>query len=309
MPVTDPVVVERGLKANFVMGYEARMPQYPNMVTEIPSSAKDEKYAWLGTVPTMEEWKSERKLHGLLGHSFTIVNNHYATGIEVDSDDLDDDQVGALPLRAQDLGTRARRHPDDLLTTLIAAGEAAGGECYDGQFFFDTDHAEGDSGNQSNDLGYTVSSTTAVTQAEFEGAFVAALVAMLNFKDDRGQPYLEEWSLDASNLTILVPPALWDVALKSMETDLISNTTNVHKGRARVIVNSRLSSTVKWYLLYNGSPVRPFIFQNRQPIRTGFLGLDSDGAFSDRMVKFGVDARYNMGYGLWQYAVLTTFAT
>jgi len=42
----------------------------------------------------------------------------------------------------QELGRAAGEHPDQLIFALLAAGFAS--NCYDGQFFFDTDHPVGD---------------------------------------------------------------------------------------------------------------------------------------------------------------------
>ena len=302
--VVDPVTLEKGLKTNFYLAYEAATPFHPTLATEVPSTAKDEKYAWLGTAPTMREWVDERVPKGLLDHSYTIVNKHYEASIGVDRDHLEDDQTNQINKRVQDMASRVRRHPDGRLSTLIIDGEST--LCYDGQNFFDTDHVEGDSGTQSNDLTGTVSDTSNITQAEFKTLFGDALEALLGFKDDRGEPFLEEWMLTNDNLKCMVPRQMRQVALETLSAELISNTTNIYKNKAEVLVNARLTSGVKFYLFYTGAPVKPFIFQNRQPVRTGFLGDNAETGFMRREWVFGADARYNLGYGLWQFGVLTT---
>ena len=303
--VVDPVTLEKGLKTTFFKAYDAGTPFYPTVCTEVPSTAKEEKYGWLGTAPVMSEWVDERSAQGLLDHDYTIVNNHYEATLSVDKDSLEDDQTNQLDTRVSDMASRARRHPDSLLATLLTNGESTA--CYDGQYFFDTDHSEGDSGTLDNDLTYDATDHTAVTQAEFKLAFKAALEKLLSYTDDRGQPFLEDWELNSSNLVAIVPYQLRQAALETLNADLISNTTNVYQNQARVVVNTRLSSGAKWYLAYTGAPIKPFIFQNRQPIRSGFLGDQSESGFMRRYYHFGVDARYNMGYGLWQFCVLTTF--
>ena len=51
--------------------------------------------------------------------------------------------------------------------------------CYDGQFFFDTDHAEGDSGTQSNDITNDIVTTTAPTASELQTSILLATQTIL----------------------------------------------------------------------------------------------------------------------------------
>lgn len=303
----DPIVLEKGLQATFFKAYEAGQPYYPSLTTEVPSTARQEKYGWLGSAPTMREWVDERAPKDLLSHEYTLVNKHYEGSIKIDSDDLDDDQLGQHNFRVQDLGNRARRHPDKLLTDLIVAAESTA--CYDGQYFFDTDHAEAPGNNsQSNDLTQTVASTSLMTVAEAKTSINKAIGAMIGFLDDRGEPYMEEYQLNASNFVVMVPTVHREPWEELLSSALISNTDNVYKNRARLICNPRLTSSTKLYFFYTGAPIKPFIFQNRQPVKPGFLGLDSDRGFMRKNLVFGVDARYNVGYGLWQFACLITIS-
>lgn len=303
----DPIVLEKALQSTFFKAYEAGTPFFPSMTTEVSSTARQEKYGWLGSAPTMREWVDERAPKKLLSHEFTIVNKHYEASIDIDSDDLEDDQTLQHQKRVAEMASRSRRHPDSLLSTLIVNGESTAG--YDGQYFFDTDHSEQPGGNsQSNDLTQSVASTALITTAEAKTVFNKALGAMIGFLDDRGEPYMEDWEVNNSNFIVMTPTAHrepWEELLNSV---LISNTDNVYRNRARLIVNSRLTAGTKFYFFYTGSPIRPFIFQNRQVAKPGFLGMDSERGFMRKTLTFGVDARYNLGYGLWQYACLVTIS-
>lgn len=302
----NPIVLEKGLQATFFKAYDAGTPYHPSLCTEVPSTARQEKYGWLGSAPTMREWVDERAPKALLSSEYTLVNKHYEASINIDRDDLDDDQLGQHQFRVQDMGNRARRHPDALLSTLIVDGEATA--CYDGQYFFDTDHSEGSSGSLSNDLTQSVASTALMTVAECKTAMNKAISAFVGFLDDRGQPYMEEWELNASNFTVMVPAAHREPFQELFTSSIISNTTNVYQNKARVLTNARLTSGTKLYFFYTGAPIKPFIYQNRQPPKPGFLGPDSDRGFMRRNLVFGVDARYNVGYGMWQFAVLITIS-
>jgi len=58
-----------------------------------------------------------------------------------------------------------------------------------------------------------------------------------------------------------------------------------------------------WYLLDVSRVVKPFIFQRRKNYAFINMNLETDEAvFMRRQFRYGVDARVNAGYGLWQFA-------
>ncbi len=302
----NPIVLEKGLQATFFKAYDAGTPYHPSLCTEVPSTARQEKYGWLGTAPTMREWVDERAPKALLSSEYTLVNKAYEGSISIDRYDLDDDQLGQHQFRVQDMGNRARRHPDSLLSTLIVNGESTA--CYDGQYFFDTDHSEGSSGSQTNDLTQSVASTALITVAEAKTILNKAIGAMIGFLDDRGEPYMEEWELNAGNFTVMTPPEHREPWTELLTSNVLSNSTNVYMNKAKVLTNARHTDQTKIYFFYTGAPIKPFIFQNRQAPRPAFLGVDSDRGFMRRNLVFGVDARNNVVYGMWKFAVLVTIS-
>ncbi|MFQ5894104.1 MAG: Mu-like prophage major head subunit gpT family protein, partial [Nitrospinota bacterium] len=209
--VVNPIVVVKGLQAHFLSAYVAAEPFWMKIATQVDSTGPEEKYGWLGSAPAMREWEDERIPKGLLDHDYTIKNKDWEATIGVDRNAFKDDQLGAIRLRVQDLAERAKAHPNKLISQLISDGEST--LCYDGQFFFDTDHSEGDSGIQDNDLTYNAADPSAVTQAEYAASFQATRVVLASFKDDRGEPFHEEAQ---AGLVVMVPPALWDVAEKTL---------------------------------------------------------------------------------------------
>ncbi|MDA2916453.1 Mu-like prophage major head subunit gpT family protein [Nitrospinae bacterium AH_259_B05_G02_I21] len=306
--VVSPIVIEKGLQATFLAAYQARVAFWPRIATEVPSTTDKEKYGWLGSAPTMREWEDERVPKGLLDHDYTIKNKDWESTIAVDRNAFKDDQIGAVQIRIRDLAERAKVHPNSLVSTLIIDGEST--LCYDGQFFFDTDHVEGESGTQSNDLTYNAADPNAVTQAEFALAFEAARKTLADFKDDRGEPFHED---AASGIIVMVPSALWAVSEATLKKEtLATGETNVHMGAYELIVNPYLTTGTKFYLFKTDTFLKPVIFQNREPIKLMQVGLkEGDDVDYQRFMRkhmfFGAEARYNVGYGLWQNAVLTLF--
>jgi phage major head subunit gpT-like protein len=64
-----------------------------------------------------------------------------------------------------------------------------------------------------------------------------------------------------------------------------------------------LTDQSKWYLLKTDTAVRPFIFQDREPVEFGALMENADEGFKREKFLFGVRARYRMAYGYWQNAI------
>lgn len=126
---------------------------------------------------------------------------------------------------------------------------------------------------------------------------------MLAFKDDQGEPMLTA----ATGLACVVPPTMYFTALEAINASVISNTSNVLEGAARVISLPWLTDASKWYLLKIDGVIRPFIFQDREPVEFGALAENSEEAFKREKFLYGVRARYAMSYGYWQYAVSTDF--
>lgn len=62
-----------------------------------------------------------------------------------------------------------------------------------------------------------------------------------------------------------------------------------------------------WYLLNTRRPIRPLIFQRRRPYELTRMDRPTDNnVFMRSEYLYGVDARVNVGYGLWQLAIRST---
>lgn len=103
-----------------------------------PSTGRSVDYKWLGDFPGMKEWIGDRVIKDLSAHHYEVVNKPFESTVEVDRDDIEDDQVGVYTPMIQGLAQAAKVHPDVLVFALLKLGFST--LCYDGQFFFDTDH-------------------------------------------------------------------------------------------------------------------------------------------------------------------------
>lgn len=303
MAIINTGLLTKGLRSDFFDHFERTPNHFKELATRIVSNSDREDYRWLGTVPRIREWDQGRLAQGLRTERYSIENLKYEATIEVDRDEVSDDQTGQIRMRVAELAQRAATHKDFLLAQLLIGGETAGNDSYDGVSFFNATHASGASGNQSNLLTYDAAATDTPTVAEFKEALKTALGAMLSYKDDQGEPML----VTASSLVCLVPPTMLFTVSEAINATIIGSSTNVLHGIARVVALPWLTDKSKWYLLKTDGVVRPFIFQDREPVEFGALAEDSDEGFRREKFLFGVRARYRMAYGYWQFAVRTDF--
>lgn len=129
----------RGFKTLYTTAYAAAPVYYDKIAMTVPSSARNEAYGWLGQFPQLREWlDGDREVKSLTAHGFTIENRKFESTVAIGRDDFSDDRLGIFNPMVSEMGHRARQHPDELVFAMLADGFAV--TCYDGQFFFDTDH-------------------------------------------------------------------------------------------------------------------------------------------------------------------------
>ncbi len=295
MPLTRsdmPRLLEDGLKTVFFEALDAAGGDYSRIATVIESESDQEVYSWLGAVPAIREFTDERMPLGLLEHDYTIRNKTWESSIAIERAAIEDDKYGQIKLRVVSLAREAKRHIDELVFGLLKDGFT--GKCYDGKAFFATNHAEGDSGTQSN------KGAAALSAAALQGA----ITAMMKYRDDRGK------LMGVTPDMLVVPPDLQWVAMELLESaywpeegsSTARAASNVLKGKLDLLVCPYLTDTNDWFVLSTKGVVKPIILQNRTPIEFAALEADSESGFMRDEYVYGVRARYNTGYGLWQMA-------
>lgn len=313
LQTADYQAVQRDITVLFNSAAKEATPFYPELCTVVPSSSLDEKYGWLGNVPGMREWVGPRDFQQIRAANYTLANKHWESSLEIQRTTIDDDRTGLIRPALGELADEAMYHPDELLfENVVNLGESQ--VCFDGQYFFDTDHSWGESGTQDNDLTYDATDHTAVTTAEFRAAFHAALLAMLGFKNDRGKPFIRPRVGKLGDLVINVPLALYEVAVKAFEQVVVveggAGVSNFVLEKPRINVIQYMGagftngSDVKFDLYYTGGRLKPYVFQAREPLRFQTKGFE-DIEFKE--IKAMTEARYNIGYLAWWTAVRTTF--
>lgn len=280
------------------------------------SDQASEEYAWLGQSPVMREWVGGRQAKGFTENSLTIANKHFEATLEVLVRDMRRDKSGQVMARIDDLARRTNSHWAKLLSTLIINGEATA--CYDGQYFFDTDHSEGDSGTQSNDISVDISglpvgtagTTTAPAVAEMQFVIAQAIQAIVGFKDDQGEPMNE----DASRFVVMAPVSLMNPVLQAVATPVqVAETQSALTALKQdfsigAVINPRLTWTTKVCVFRTDSAIKSLIRQEETGVSLKAKAEGSEFEFDNDAHQYGVDTWRNVAYGYWQNCCLATMA-
>lgn len=279
------------------------------------SDQESETYKWLGQTPVMREWIGGRQAKGFRENGITIENKHFEATLEVLLRELRRDKTGQVMVRIRELAERTNAHWASLLSTLVLNGTTS--VCYDGQYFFDTDHSEGNSGTQSNSISVDISglpipadeqgSTTEPSARVMKSCILRGVRQILGFKDDQGEPMNE----NSRSFLVMVPTAFMDVAnaalnnavLSGAETNDLAATRNFSIDYA---VNPRLTWTDKFALFRTDGSVAPFIRQEETAVQLNAIAEGSEEEFKNQRHLYGVDCWRNVGYGYWQKACLVT---
>ena len=223
-------------------------------------------------------------------YDYTIRNKTFEDTVGIKREAFEDDSYGVYAPTMEELGRQAAKLPDDLIADLILNGQSK--LCFDGQYFFDTDHPMGGSTQSNLFTGKPFSETT----------FAEVRQAMQLFKDDSGRP------MGVNPNLLVVGPKLEIDARKVINATLTANGgTNVLAGIVDLLVLPDLGATEDWELFDTTRPIKPFVHQTRRAPRfVSRTDVTDDNVFSRNKFEWGVDLRANAGYGLWFLAAKAT---
>jgi len=278
------------LKTTFNNAFEIAPSQWQETAMLVPSGSGQNDYTWLSLFPKMRKWIGDKVIKSLEAFKYTVVNDDWEATVEVDRNHIEDDNLGIYAPQAQMAGWSARQLPDEIVSDL--KNNAFANKCYDGQYFYDTDHSV--AGASVSNLG--TAALSAATAAAAAASYGAARTAIMSVTDDEGRP------LALVPNVLEVPPALEITGKRLVEMDrLTDDSPNPYKGTAKLVVNPRLTSTTAWFLHCTSMPVKPFVYQERKaPVFVEQTDPQADDVFNRKKFKFGAEARAAGGYAFWQ---------
>lgn len=312
---------QSSLSSRAIIGmYYARLETNPGLAwvngvsNMFNSDQESETYAFLGQSPAMREWIGGRQAKGLRENAQRLTNRHYEATLEIAVRDARRDKTGQIQARVQEFADRSVTHWASLLSTLILNGAST--VCYDGQYYFDTDHSEGDSGTQSNKISVTLSglpgtahgSATAPSMEDMQQVMLKGIAQILSFKDDRGEPMNE----NAQSFLVIVPVGLYlsaVAAVSTLTTAALQNNMNpnlIAGLKVDVQMNPRLTWTDTFTVHRTDSPIKGLIRQSETEVELKAKAEGSEFEFDNQAWQFGIDAWRTVGYGYWQRACQVT---
>lgn len=317
--MTSPIITVRSVVGMFFERLQQNTASgFVDAISTVPfeSDQDGEDYAWLGMVPQMSQKAGEKKFSQLRDVGWTVRNVEYQAGIALPKKHILYDKTTQVQTRVNELADRTNAHWLSLIAPLIIAGESA--VCYDGQYFFDTDHSEGISGSQSNDITHDVTTTTNPTATEMIDAILEGVESIIGFKDDRGEPVNE----GMSEFVILTGTGLLKSGLKALSQTNVSNGESnilIEQGsfKFRVVASPRITWTDRFALFCTQGTQKPIIRQQRVPnnpapgynmdgLLLETLWLDSEHCKKHDECLVSVETERAAAYGDWKKACLVT---
>lgn len=212
-------ILNQAFNAAFKGGLALATPTWREIAMVVSSTTASETYGWLGSSTRFREWVGDRVFQNLKTHSYSIVNKTFENTVEVPREVIEDDQYGIYTPAVQQLGYDTTMFPDELVYSAIIAGGST--LCYDGQYFFDTDHPVG-SASVSNSLTgagnawYLLDTSKPVKPVIYQDRRPFRLVPKTKLDDDNvfeGNKFV--WGVDGR---CNVGYGLWQLAVKSQAT-------------------------------------------------------------------------------------------
>jgi len=277
------------LYTSFMRVFKDTVPWHPMIAVITTSKGRSNIYRVDAQTPGLKEWIGPRTFAALAARGITLENKPYEGGVRSRVDDIADDEIGAYPMQAEAFGAGCRKYQDGLLVALMRSGHTS--VCYDGQYFYDTDHpVDLDDASKGVWQNYWASGM-ALTAANFETVYAT----MCSRIGEEGR------ALDLKPTLLQVPPQLRSAAVSIVGSKSLANgADNPNFGIVDIMVVNELSvDPTTWYLHGTDGPMKPFIVQNREGVTIKFTDVENGHvALYEGYFDMLGNARGAVGYGL-----------
>ena len=146
------------VKREFENGLKDTDATWKKVAMEVSSANKSNTYTWLGDFPQLREWVGDREYKSMKAQSYEIQNKLWESTVGIDRQDVEDDNLGHVPLISRSRGEAVVESYNQIVYGLLKDGENIVG--YDGQNFFDTEHPVNESHDGSSQTNSLVSNFT-----------------------------------------------------------------------------------------------------------------------------------------------------
>lgn len=279
----------------------AQVLTYTKYTTVIQSPDADTlDLSWMNQMPGMREWVGNRQHFTPSDGSFTVAKKDYENTIDVKNDDLLYGRSVTYDGIVAGMAGKAARKPHDLAVDLLKNGHGA--TCYDGQYFFDTDHPDGVGGTWSN-----IVTGTGTTLVQRINVLMKVYDTMRAIKVGQTDPDNPE-PLNVVPDTIVCAPGdgwAWRILFNKDNGYVTTGTTEVKNPFAgepiEIITEGGLTATSGTYFLYTGAPaLKPLVMMECQPFK---MEVDYKDAFDKAAFSIGGSRKMRLAYYAAYYAI------
>lgn len=265
-------------------------PLVGRIAMTVSSTTKTQTYGWMSPLMKMRRWLGPRVVQNLKANSYMLENEDFEATVAADRNEIADDALGLFNARVESLAAVGAQLPDQLLLEALLAGETGTG--FDSKAFFASTHDLDPAGNQSN-----------IGSVPFNpGGWAFVRATMASYTGEDGHPLGI-----MPNLLIIPPEYEMQAAAMFKATTVPGGGANVFAGQAEYIVVPELAGTNDWYAFDTRQPIKPFIYQVRQPVQlVSKTAVTDDNVFWQKEFVWGIDARAAVGYGPWFTAFKST---
>jgi len=219
-------------------------------------------YGFLAEMPQFRRWIGEREPKRLKAGSYSMTVADYEFSYEVSRNDLKYDRFGIVAMHMRSGGVAQRNFYEKLVNDAQEAGTTT--LCFDGQYFYDTDHPGGFDGSGSTWLNYRTGTVLSGTN------IVSGYTLMVNLVDANGNKMgirpnvLEYGSADWLTVKDIFESELTARAVTTaLGTETVGGVSNNMRGLLTPYMNPNLPAG-RWYL-HDTRVMKPFLLQEETP--------------------------------------------
>lgn len=265
---------------------------YQRVAQEVDLTAKTQTLVDLGGMPVPTE--SAKVVESMIEKTKDVEPKDWYLTLSISQNAIDDDQTSTLESQFKNLLPAFQRHINSKVFTVLNAGDGTTyGYCYDGQQFFDSDHADpGAKYTTDQDNEYDL----ALNLANFNTVYGAAR----KFKDDQGNYMNLMYDLLVCSTVLRYPAA--QIAENAQASGTANREINPYEGQLGYITVPEFDDAA-WVLVASKEPVKPLLVPIRK--RPVLLNQWFDSQAGDGGIHyFQYHARYDVVYGDWRTAIM-----
>lgn len=282
---------------------------WPKFAQLFESTTTTETHVWMDRIPQLRIWFGDRVVNNVSLRTYSLTNLPFEDTIGLDQFNVQDNKINAFQPAIQNLAMQATKWGDNVFFN-PTYGAIAGGTSfvtYDGQAFFSTAHPV----NVDNPAQYGTQSNYNSSQALTSAGFNLARYTMKDYLGADGLPLNINPSLlmtapvnEAAAIQILQTQytapaaALGQNSLGVVQQNALYGTADLLIVPDMAALNGVITTGNPWLLMDVSGPLKPFLFQLRQPPVFFFeVSPNSPSIVSRHQIQAGVSTRGIGGYG------------